>query len=329
MTNRIPVVVVGFFVAFAAACEQQIGSAAQQTAAGAVVGVEAEFTVDTMTAEFPVELPAQLYVEHDAVVVARTAGNIDSILVEMGDFVSKGQIMARLEGDDQEIALASAEATFQNLTRTAARARALTKSGGTTAADSERVEFELQQAEIARRQARRDVDLTRLVAPFDGVVSARLARPRRFVAVGDTLFRVTEAAPLFARLRVPEAATRSVQARATAVVVDFKGETSTASIVRVAPVIDAASATREVIVRLARPAPNLVAGANVIVRIGRERKRVVAVSREAIAPEGYVVVVDHGRTTTRAVTIGASLSGGRVEVVNGLAPGERLARISR
>lgn len=328
MTVRVSLAIAGFIMAFAAACDQEMEAAAQQAAPGAVAGA-AEFTADTLTAEFPVELPAQLYVEHDAIVIARTDGTIDSILVELGDVVSKGRTMALLESDDQEIALASAEATLQNLTRVAVRTRSLMKSGGLTAADSERVEFELQQAEIARRKARRDVELTRLVAPFDGVVSGRLVRPHQFVAAGDTLFRVTEAAPLFARVRVPEAAARSVRAPAEAIVVDSRGRISTARIVRVAPILDAASATREAIVRLERPVPGLSVGANVVVRIGRERKRVVAVPRDAVAPEGYVVVVDNGRTSMRAVTIGASLANGRLEVVSGLAPGERLARISR
>jgi len=51
------------------------------------------------------------------------------------------------------------------------RARALTKSGGITQADSEQAEFQLRQTEIAVRKARRDVDLTRIAAPFAGVAS--------------------------------------------------------------------------------------------------------------------------------------------------------------
>ena len=39
---------------------------------------------------------------------------------------------------------------------------------------------------------------------------------------------------------------------------------------------------------------------------------------------GYALVWDDHRTTLRAVTLGSDLSGGRVEVVSGLAPGERV-----
>jgi len=311
------------------------GEAAKPQQAGAPMGgvangsVVAEFSVDTSTVQVPLQLPAQLYVEHDAVVVARAQGTIDSLFVELGDRVTAGQLLARLESADQEIALANAEASYDNLARVAARARALTKSGGSTAADSEQVEFQLRQAEIARRKARYDLDLTRVLAPFDGVVTERSVRPRRFVGVGDTLFRVTESMPLFARIRVPEATASSIHIGDAATVIGSGGLRTAATIVHAAPVLDAASGTREVVLRLARGERELVAGANVTVALGRQRRRVVTVPRAAIAAEGYAVVVENGRTTLRPVTVGADVGGGRVEVLSGLSPGERLARPAR
>jgi RND family efflux transporter MFP subunit len=299
----------------------------QATAGGAVAN--AEFTVDTLTVQRPLELPAQLYVEHDAVIVARAQGTVDSLFAELGDRVSAGKMLARLESADQEIALANAEAAYENLERIAARTRALAKTGNATAADSEQVLFQLRQAEIARRKARRDLELTRVVAPFDGLITARSVRPRRFVAVGDTLFRLTEPAPLFARIRVPESSARLVRIGESAVIVGSLGGRSMGAIVHAAPIVDAASGTREVVLRITRPDAALVAGANVVVQLGHERRRVVSVARDAIAPEGYALVVENGRSTLRPVTVGGDLGNGRIEVVSGLSPGERLARPGR
>ena len=64
----------------------------------------------------------------------------------------------------------------------------MTKAGGVTVADSEQVEFQYRQADIARRKAHRDLELTRIVAPFPGVVTARYARPGRFVAAATHCF---------------------------------------------------------------------------------------------------------------------------------------------
>lgn len=316
-----------------AACGAEARSASPQQAGSSqtpgVASGRAEFTVDTVTVQLPLELPAQLYVEHDAAVVARSPGTIDSLFAELGDHVASGQLLARLESADQEIALAGAEAAYENLGRTAARARALTKSGGATAADSELVEFQLRQSEIARRKARHDLELTRIAAPFDGLVTARVARPRRFVAVGDTLFRVTEQTPLFARIRVPEASARRLHKGDAAVIVASSAESVRATIVQAAPIVDAASGTREIVLKVVASPADLSPGTSVVVRLGREARTAVSVPREAIAAEGYAVVIENGRATLRPVTIGRDLGGGRLEVVSGLSPGERLARPTR
>ncbi|HEY6947953.1 MAG TPA: HlyD family efflux transporter periplasmic adaptor subunit, partial [Gemmatimonadales bacterium] len=89
--------------------------------------------------------------------------------------------------------------------------RELAVSGAATVADSEAAETQLLQAQLAVRKARRDLELTRITAPFAGVVTLRAARPRRLVAPGDTLFRVTAMGPLLARVRVPEAAALDVR----------------------------------------------------------------------------------------------------------------------
>jgi len=313
------------------ACGNEARSASPQQAGSPqqTVPAKAEFTVETTTVQLPVELPAQLYVEHDAVVVARTGGTIDSLFAELGDRVTAGERLARMESAEQEIALASAEAAFDNLSRMATRARTLTKSGGSTAADSEQVEFQLRQADIARRKARRDVELTRIVAPFAGVVTSRVARPSRFVAIGDTLYRVTEQEPIFARVRIPEAGARRLRVGESATVASPGGESRSARIVHAAPFVDAASGTREIVLRVERGGGELLAGSSVVVRLGSEVRRVTSVPRAAVAAEGYVVVVENGRSTVRTVTLGHDVGNGRVEVLSGLSPGERLARPTR
>ena len=47
-------------------------------------------TADTATIDAPLSLPAQLYVEHDAVVFARSAGVVESIFVDLGSRAAAG-----------------------------------------------------------------------------------------------------------------------------------------------------------------------------------------------------------------------------------------------
>ena len=284
--------------------------------------------VDSELVDIPLSLPGQLYVENDAVVVARAAGLVEAVRADLGSRVGAGQLLASLESTDQQIALARATEDADNARRIAMRQRALAAAGGATTAELEQAESELRRADIQLRQAQRDVSLTRVVAPFAGVVTARMARARRLVRVGDSLFRVTAAAPLLVSVRVPESAADGIHPGGPARVFGLRGNSAAARVLRVSPAIDAGSGTQEVVVQ-AEPAARLVPGASVTVRLGAQRRWVVAMPRTAMSPDGYVLVWANGRTTLRAVTLGADLSAGRVEVASGLAPGETVVRSAR
>jgi RND family efflux transporter MFP subunit len=285
-------------------------------------------TVDSELVDAPLSLPGQLYVENDAVVIARANGLVEAVHADLGSRVAAGQLLASLESTDQEIALARATEDADNARRVAVRQRALAAAGGSTAAELEQVESALRRADIQLRQARRDAELTRVVAPFAGVVTARMARARRLVRVGDSLFRVTAASPLLVSVRVPENSADGIRPGAPARVLGLRGAAAAGRVVRVSPAIDAASGTQEAVVQLDNGA-HLVPGASVTVRLGAQRRWVVAMPRTALSPDGYVLVWANDRTTLRAVTLGGDLGGGRVEVASGLTPGETVVRAAR
>lgn len=313
----------------ALACSRADGDVARRPVdtgdvAVAAVRPAALVTADTVTVELPLSLPAQLYVEHDAAVYARSGGVVESVLVDLGGRVRTGQLLAQLEDTDQTIALEQAKDRHDNSVVQAERQRALKSAGVVTQADSERVELELREAVLALRKAQRDFDLTRIVSPFGGVVTGRTARVGRLVEAGDSLFRVTALAPVLASVRVPEGSAFGVKLGADAEVVGPRGETARARVVRASPVIDPASGTREVVVQLVS-GDRMPPGSSVTLKIGSEKRRVVAVPREAVG-EGYALVWSDDRTTLRQVTVGGELPGDRVEVVSGLSPGEQVVR---
>ncbi len=283
-------------------------------------------TADTATVQVPLALPSQLYVEHDATIYARSAGIVEAVLVDLGAPVAAGQPLARLESTDQRIALDQAQEKFDNTRQVVERQRALKTAGVVTTADSERVEFEHREAILDLRKAQRDYDLTRIVAPFTGVVTGRTARIGRLVGSGDSLFRLTALRPILAVVHVPEASVAGIAVGTEAEVVGLGGATSRARVIRASPIVDAGSGTREMILQLTAGGPRLTPGNSVTVRLGSQRRQVVAIPRTAVAQDGYALVWADDRTTLRPLTLGSELDGDRVEVLSGLAAGEKVVR---
>jgi RND family efflux transporter MFP subunit len=282
-------------------------------------------TADTATVEVPLTLPSQLYVEHDATVYARSDGIVRSILVDLGSRVTRGQLLARLESTDQDIALAHARQKYQNTLQTVNRQRELRSAGVATDAEMERVDFEHRQAILGLRKAQRDFDLTRIIAPFAGVVTSRTARLHRLVNSGDSLFRITALRPILAAIRVPESSATRIDIGAPAEVIGPGGAKAPAKVIRASPVLEPGSGTREMVLQLSEKA-RLTPGSNVMVRLGSEQRQVVAIPRTAVAQDGYALVWSNEKTTLRRVTTGSEIGDGRIEIVSGLMPGEKILR---
>lgn len=292
---------------------------------GAARGERVEFvTVDTATAVVPLVIPAQVYVEHDAFVYARSLGIVESVRADVGDRVRAGQVLAQLEHADQDIALADAEAAHDAARRTADRFRELAGTGAVSRADSELAVTSERRTALRVRQARRDLELTRITAPFAGLVAQRRVRVGQLLDDLDTLFRITALAPLKVSIQIPEHAGTVAPGDSARVVAPGR-EPVPAVVDRVAPTVDAASGTREVILRLAARS-GLHPGMAVDVRVGGTSRTVLAIPRSFLLEDQYVLVWEDERQVLRTVTPGSLLPDGRLEIASGLAPGERLVR---
>jgi RND family efflux transporter MFP subunit len=305
-------------LALAAGCR----AAADPPAEPAAAGAPPEAVAETLTTALPLRVPATVYVENDAAVPARAAGIVQWIGADLGTRVGAGQLLARLESVDQELALGRAKEVHEAALRLAGRTRQLVTAGGVTTAEAEDTETALRQSELALRQAERELERTRVTAPFAGTVSARWARSGRLVAEGDSLFRVTALAPLLATVQVPEGAAARLRP-GSAVRTETAAGPTAGRVLRLAPVVDAASGTREVVVQL-EPRRGLVPGATATVVVEGLPRTVVALPRAVIGPGGLALVVTASGPVARSVTLGADLPGDRVEIIEGVAAGERV-----
>lgn len=205
-----------------------------------------------------VAYPAVLFSDLDADIGARKDGVLVSMSVDLGDEVRAGQTLAVLQ-DLREAARVEAAAGALELVRAEhARAEQMREKSVISGADYEAVLLRLRHAESALREAQVELELTRVVAPFSGVVTRRYTGRGRSLEEGEPLYRVTALTPLRASVRVPERAARALRRGAPAVLRSDAADPPSlveATVARISPAVDAASGTVEVLLLVPKPGP--------------------------------------------------------------------------
>lgn len=274
-------------------------------------------------------------------------GRIAAILVDVGDRVRAGQVLARLEEGparwrldkaeaDRAAAIAALAERDTQLAQHESLARDLIISD--TALRSVRTQRELalsqrQAADAAVALAQRDMVLARITAPFDGQIVARLAQPHTDIGAGQPLLQIEGGQALEVVTMLPEnvAAHLAPGKDATASFAPDGGRAR-----RVAMKLERVSARSEggslvqAIFRIEGRAAELRSGGVVSVELPRPMARGVSLPAPALLPSAqqgvasvYVLDATKNRVALREVRLGeGTLPGGRVPVTGGLAAGE-------
>jgi RND family efflux transporter MFP subunit len=118
-----------------------------------------------------------------------------------------------------------------------------------------------------------ELEKTRMLAPFSGVVSQRYVRLGQYVTIGDKLFRVIGRSPLEVRFTLPGPDLVLLK-RGDLVTVsatpDFQ-QITTAAVTHISPVVDPGSGTIEVTAVLKEKLPGLVPGSMASIRVANGR----------------------------------------------------------
>lgn len=152
-----------------------------------------------------------------ATLSTKLMGSVTHVLVQEGDRVRRGQVLARIDARDVEArraqvdaGIAAAEAMYQDATVQAARFRALYADSAATRYQLDQVETGLARAEAGlrtARAARNELDAVgayaAIEAPFGGVVTTRFVDPGAFAAPGAPVVEVQDASRLRLSVSVP------------------------------------------------------------------------------------------------------------------------------
>ena len=276
--------------------------------------------------------PIEAYAE--ANVIAKVAGEVRELLVEEGDEVSKGQVLARLDGERLQLELSESEARLRKLQRDYERNIDLKAKGLISDGDFEKIKYEMEALEAAFNLASLELDYTQIRAPIDGVIAERFVKLGNTISEGDALFKVTSLDPLVAYLHIPEREYRHIDpGQPVGIEIDaLGGEPVVAAVSRVSPVVDPQTGTFKITVEIVdetrRIKPGMFGRIGVIYDV---HENALQIPRSAIVEDqgaASVFVVDGDRAIRRAVSTGYG-NRGMVEITSGLADGEQVVIVGQ
>lgn len=258
---------------------------------------------------------------------------VETVLVEVGDTVSRGQVVVRLDARAvtaqlarADAAVREAEASLELATSRARRTRALAAESlvpaqnvdDVVAAEAQaRAQLDTAQANRAVAQLQTDFSVVR--APDAGVISARSVQPGQMVGNGE-LLRLIRGGRLEWRAELDEADLMRVAIGAVVGLDGTDGARVAGRVRQIAPGIDAVRRTGTVYVDVPQPG-TLRAGAFVQGRILLGEAMALTVPAESVVRRdgrAYVFLVDkENRARQRLVELGVD-AGEDVEIRVGL-----------
>jgi len=276
---------------------------------------------------------APLEAERKAFIMPKVRGEIRAVLVDEGDQVREGQVLARLDGDQLRLEMSQSEAVLRRLERDYNRNVELQKKGLVSAMAFETLKYELDGAHAAHDLARLQYSWTEIRSPIAGTITQRTD----IVKVGNTvmpaggviqnadsaLFTVEDLHTLIVRVNIPERELRRLSTgQAAELSFDaVPGRSFVGEVALIGPAVNAATATFQARIRVTDPDRLLKPGMFGRVAIVYERKPDALQIPRAALLDGdgppTVFVVAEGRADERQVELGLS-NGGWVEVVSGL-----------
>lgn len=291
-------------------------------------------TVETVVlerVERTVEFVGTLRANAEAEVATEVDGRLLTIDADLGDQVKEGQVLASLDSATLDAQLREATANLQKASSDEARAEKLKAQGVMS-----QQEFDTISSAQHVAQARRDVLAihlahTKIRAPFAGRIAKRMVDVGNYVRVGTPIFVLVADDPLRLRGEVPERFVSDLQIgqEVRGTVEAFPGEVLKGRLARISAAADSTSRALTIEAMVPNPDGKLKVGffckAAILTRSDSEAIVVPAEALVNFAGVTRVFVVDETDTArSRPVRTGLSL-GTKVEITEGLAPGDRVA----
>lgn len=310
-------------------------------------GSEAGRALDTATAQHatvPRETAFDGIIEavNESTVAAQTSGRVVELPFDVGDFVAKGEVIARLTDTEQRArveaargALAEARARLTEARLAYERTRDVYERKLVAKAELDRAEANLDSAQArveaaraALEEAQENLEYTVVRAPYSGTVVERHVQVGETVQPGTTLMTGLSLEHLRAVVDIPQQHIGALRRHHEARVI-LNGDSVPVADLRIPPKADPATHTFRVLATLPEGDHGVFPGTLVKVAFVTGEAERLVIPSEALVQRGEVtgayVVDESGRVAFRYLRTGTPTPEGRVPVLAGLEAGEAVA----
>jgi len=280
---------------------------------------------------------------HDAKVSAQSAGRVTRVLVNDGDEVKAGQVLAELDSGllqdsvrQAEAALSQAKANLENAKLSTTRQEDLLQRGIAARKEVEDAHTQLsvsegavKQADAALSTAKTQLSRATIRAPFDGTVVKHFASAGEQVdgTPATPIVEIADISLLEVLGTVPAAHLASIN---PGEVFSFTSSTFpdmkfNAHVLAILPAVDPATNNGSVRIRVENPRHLMKLGMYISVALPLKGGPRVVVARQAVYPdesgEPHIYKVTGQDAEAVAVQLGAS-NREKIEILSGAAPGD-------
>ena len=280
------------------------------------------------------EATATLEAQNSATLVARREGPVVAVAAEEGQWMREGDVLARLDDKGERLAVVRAELGLEVAKREADRAEQLHAQGFMSPKEQDDLVLKRRTAEVELEQARYNLALTRIAAPFSGRVVERSVHLGETVTPGKSCFTLVDFDPVLARLYFPERDLPAVKVGQQALVSmdSHPGKVFEARVSLVNPVVDQSNGTFKVTLELPNPGGALRPGAFARVRLktGSFASTLLLPRRGVLSEDGedYVFVARGDSAVRVPVKVGA-VENDTAQITTGLTRGERVVTVGQ
>ena len=267
---------------------------------------------------------------NDVTLKSEIAGRIQAVHFKEGEFAKPDQALFTIHNEEQQANVKKAEATLQKNKNILKRKKELATRKFASPQALEAAETDVKSSEADLILAEKELEKTKILAPFDGALSERHVGKGSYVIEGDSLVRIRDITPIRLKFTVPQKEIPLIKVgdKVIATTDVYPSTTFTGTVEAIEPAVDESS--RSVMIFATFPnedkklIPGLYARAELKTTLNTKKSLFVSEQALVIRPTGNYVYKQSGEKAILTKVILGQRTADQAEILSGLVKGDSI-----